>query len=152
MLIIDIPFGQKAEESIRFYKNIRKTDAHQLETLEELAKVKNIAADGEIEANQMIPLRWADFKTEHARKALKIGIVLVLLSTCNGLVFIQYYTTMTFEVAGLGDLNISISKMSILSVFAITFVAKLGAMQMVDHLGRKVDINCFIYNWLSIEI
>lgn len=136
---IDFLFSQKAEESVRFYKNIPKTDAYQLEALEELAKMKKVVNSDDLEANQMFSLRWADFKTEHARKALRIGIVLVLLNTCNGSLYIVYHSTMTFDMAGLRDLSLGISKVSMLSVFSIIFVAKLTAMQMVDHIGRKVS-------------
>lgn len=130
---------QKAQESICFYKNIRKTDAYQLEVLEELAKVKNVAADGEIEANHVAPLRWADFMTEQARKALKMGTVLVLLNTCSGVIFIFHYIPMTFYPAGLRDFPLEMSKVSILSIYSTIFVAKLVAVQTVDNIGRKVN-------------
>lgn len=130
-----IPFLQKAEESICFYKNICKTDAYQLEALEELAKIKDAAADGEIEANHVGPLQWADFKTKHARKALQIGTVLVLLNTCSGVTFVIYYSTMAFYRAGLDGTN----ETSTLCVYSTMLVAKLAAMQTVDHIGRKVN-------------
>lgn len=79
--IIVFPFTQETEEAIRFYRNIRKTDVHQLETLEELAKLKQAAAYDGVEALQRSSLRWADFKTQHARKAIIIGTTLMALAT-----------------------------------------------------------------------
>lgn len=145
MLITGFAFIQKAEESICFYKNICTTDTNQLEALEELAKLKKLAADGEIEANHMSPLRWADFQTEHARKALIIGTALVLLNTCSGVLFILFHSTMTFYRAGLNDLPLDTSNISMLSIYSATFVAKLAAMQTVDHIGRKVNKKNSLY-------
>lgn len=136
---MSFPLIQSAEDSICFYKNICKTDADQVEALEELAQIRKAAADGEVEANHVGPLRWADFGTEHARKALGIGTVLVLLNTCSGVMFVVYYSTMAFYRAGLGDFPIGISELSMLSMYSTFFVAKLAAMQTVDHIGRKVN-------------
>lgn len=119
-------FTQKAENAIRFYKNIRKTDANQLETLEELAKIKKAAAYDGMEAIQTSPLRWADFKTEHARKAIKIGIVLLVLMACENSTQIMSFTV--------GRFHRFESSSIIVKMLGIG-----AAMLMVDRfVGRKV--------------
>lgn len=130
---------QNARESLCFYKNICQKDANQLkEVVEELAQIKDAAADGEVEANHASALQWADFQTEHARKALTIGTVLVFLNTCNGFVFVIYYSAMTFYKAELHNVPLGVSKMSIISLYLTISVAKLAAIQTCDHIGRKV--------------
>lgn len=127
---------QKAEISIRFYKNIRKTDAHQLETLEqELGKIKHAAVDCGINAIEMNPLKWADFKTQHARKALTIGISLVVLNTCSGVTFMKSRSIIALHRGPLYFTEIEGS----LTMATVAVLGASAATQLVDRIGRKVN-------------
>ena len=125
----------EAEESIRFYKNIRKTDEHQLETLkQELDRVKYVAADGDLDANQMRPLQWADFNANRAGKALMFGFVLIVLNVSSNN---PYITVKHSQVLTKFPMNLS----EVVSKLIISTAVVLGtivAIQLVDRIGRKV--------------
>ena len=133
---IDFQFAQEAEESIRFYKNIRKTDEHQLETLKkELDRVKNAATDDDLEANQMRPLQWADFKTKHARTALSFGLFFAVLHEFSGgrlmtspAVFVWYRSPAWMPMP---------IPWEVLIVSGVALLGSYLAMHLVDRIGRK---------------
>lgn len=114
---------------------MRKTDANHAETLKtEFDRIKNAAADGDLEANQMNPLRWADFKTKHARKVLAIVMVLGILNVCSSNAKMAVQTALALNPY---PMHISFDG----GRWIVSTVALLGAyvcIQTIDRIGRKV--------------
>lgn len=85
---------QKAEKSVRFYKNISESNGDNNKVLDiEIDKLKAILADARrqsVVTSHDTSLKWSDFKTKAARKAMVIGIVLVIICMLNGVT--TYYT------------------------------------------------------------
>lgn len=119
-----------------FYKKIRKTDENSNKKLDfEIDKLKMIMAD----AHQTVTtndasLKWSDFTTKAARRAIVIGIVLVVICMLNGVT--TYYTAEIFEATGS---NMS-SNMSAIVTGIVPVIAVGIAMYLVDRAGRKVNI------------
>lgn len=96
--------------------------------------MKSAAAYDGVEAIQLNPLRWADFKTKHARKAFAIGTVLMVLNACNGVAFITSYSLPVFGIHMKPSEAMCIARcMSVLGACV--------AMLLVDRVrvGRKVN-------------
>lgn len=122
---------QRMENSVRFYKNIRKTDENQLELLEqELSNVKNAAVDDVVEPIPPNSFQWADFKTKHARKALVIGMVLMVLNACNGVAFITSYSLPVFGMHMRPSWAMFIARCMSLLGACVTI--------LLDRVGQKV--------------
>lgn len=138
-----------AEKSISFYKNIRKTDEDSNKKLVlEIDKLKMIMADAqrETEAANEATLKWSDFATKAARKAIVIGIVLVILCMLNGV--FTYYTAAIFKQTGS---NMS-ENMSAIVAGGVPVIAIAITMYFVDRIGRKVNIPCHLLPTRSILI
>ena len=96
---------------------------------QELERVKNAIIDDGSDVNQMYPLRWADFKTKYARKALKIAVIFTVLNACSRAHFLATHFMLRLKQGHEW------------SVLIVAFVAALGsylAIQYVDRVGRKV--------------
>lgn len=100
----------------------------------EFDRVKNAAADGDLEANQMNPLQWADFKTKHAQKAFIIGMVLMILNVCVGNEFITMQSALTLVQS---SMSFSMESGKFIGSIA-AFLGALAGVQLVDRVGRRV--------------
>lgn len=102
---------------------------------QEFDRVKHVATDGDLEANQMNPLQWADFKTKHARRVFAIGIVLVVLNICNSNTHLALHSAVALTRY---PINMQIDG----GIWIVSIVALLGSyvgLQLVDRVGRKVQ-------------
>lgn len=125
-----------AEKSIRFYKNLRKTDEHQIIVDLEINKVQTILANNQIESQNKTSIKWSDFTTKTSSKAILIGVVLIILNTYNGNITLSNYTKYVFDETG-SNLSTDISS---IIVAVIQIVGVFAATQLVDRLGRKLLI------------
>lgn len=85
-----------AEKSIRFYKNLRPTDEHQILLELEINKIQTTLANNQIENQNKASIVWSDFMTKPAPKAILIGVILIVLNTYNGNTTLSSYTKHIF--------------------------------------------------------
>lgn len=79
-------------------------------------------------------LKWSDFTTKEAKKALLIGIVLVVLNQCCGCFALLNYTAKIFEESGS---SLSPNKSAII-VGVIQLFGSMIPTFLADRAGRKV--------------
>lgn len=93
-------FNQAAENSIRFYKNLRRRNEnpHLVDT--EINKLRDALNGTKTDKNNENSLKWTDFTARPARKALLIGIVLIIINQFSGCVAMLNYTAFIFQEAG----------------------------------------------------
>lgn len=106
---------------------------------QELDTVKNVAAESDLEANQINRLQWADFKTKYARRALAIGIVLVLLNVCISNAKLTLHTALSISSARYLARILYNGGRWIVSIVAL--LGTCTAFQSVDVIGRKVKLS-----------
>lgn len=97
-------------------------------------KLKAILADARrqsVVTSDTSSLKWTDFTTKAARRAITIGIVLVILCNLNGVT--TYYTAQIFEATG----STLSSNMSAIVTGIVPVIAVAIAMYLVDRIGRK---------------
>lgn len=100
----------------------------------EINKLKNsIGGKIEIGTNS---LKWSDLATGPGRKAMTIGIVLVLINQFCGCFEMLNYTASIFKDAG----STMTPNMSAIIVAAIQLLGSYVATNLVDRAGRKVKI------------
>lgn len=125
-----------AEKSIRFYKNLRKTDEHQILLDFEINKIQTTLVNNQIENQNKTSMTWSDFTTKPAPKAIMIGVVLIVLNTYNGNVTLSNYTKYIFDETG----STLSTDLSAIVTAVIQLVGVFAATQLVDRLGRKLLI------------
>lgn len=102
----------------------------------ELNKIKWIVDENQNKNGLNIQsLQLSHFTTKIARRALSIGIVLVVLSTCTGPSTMFIYATLVFEKTG-SSLPPNVSTI-VLGV--VNLVGVFMALMLVDRIGRKVN-------------
>lgn len=79
-------------------------------------------------------LKWSDFTTTIARKAIIIGVVLVSMNQLTGVAAILAYTAYVFREAGS---NLS-PNLSAIVIGVILVIGVIISLSLVDRLGRKV--------------
>lgn len=131
---IDYFCFQEAMRSIRFYKNLRESNDDDNKVLHlEIDKIRLILADARRQSivTSDSSLKWTDFTTKAGRKAIVIGVVLVILCTLNGV--FTYYTAEIFVKTGSNmEPNVAAIITGAVPVIAVVF-----AMGFVDRIGRK---------------
>lgn len=125
-----------AENSIRFYKNLQKTDEHQIFVELEFHKIQTTLAKDQIESQNRTSIALSDFMKKPAPKALMLGVVLIVLNTYNGNITLSNYTKHIFDETGS---NLS-TDLSAIVVAIIQIVGVFAATQLVDRLGRRLLI------------
>lgn len=151
---------QEAEKALRFYRNIpdvkvSEKGSNLLE--EEMMKLKT-RLDNESNKNADNgngtdkSLKWSDFTTKVARKAILIGVVLSAMNQYCGIPAILAYAAYVFEDAGS---NLS-PNMSAMIIGIIQVIGNCVATHLVDRSGRKVRINDSVNSgnfplWKKIE-
>lgn len=125
---------QQAENSIRFYHNLGDGDKADKLVQIEINKLRNKIhrEEEEIKKNTF---KWSNLTTKSVRKAMKIGIVLIVLNEFSGCSAMLNYTANIFEEAGSNmHPNISAIVIGVIQVFGTII-----ATNLVDHVGRKVN-------------
>lgn len=129
--------SQATEDSIRFYQNLRGKIG-EVQSLElEMTKLRNsIGNTANAHGNS---LKWSNFTENPARKAITIGIVLVILNQFSGFFAMLNYTGFIFKEAGSSlSPNVSAIIVAVIQIIG-TYIASL----FVDRSGRKV-IACLL--------
>lgn len=127
--------SQDAEKSVRFYKNLQDSNGDIYKVLNlEIDILKTIVSDTRRQSihKNSASLKWADFTTKAARKAMIIGFVAVIICTLNGVT--TYYTAEIFEETG----STLSSNMSAIVTGIVPVLAVAISMSLVDRVGRKV--------------
>lgn len=104
----------------------------------EINKLKN-SFGGKIELGT--GLKWSDVTTGPGRKAMTIGIVLVLINQFCGCFAMLNYTASIFKEAGSG--STMSPNMSAIIVAVIQLLGSYVATNLVDRAGRKVGTDDF---------
>lgn len=86
-------------------------------------------------------LKWSDFTTKTARRAMTIGVVLVTVNQFSGCFAMMNYTATIFEESGS---NFS-PNMSAIVVGAVQLIGAVVSVNFVDRAGRKVKISFFSF-------
>lgn len=81
-------------------------------------------------------VKWSDFLTGPARKAMIIGIVLSALNQLCGCFALLNYAGLIFEESG----STLSSNMSMIFVGLIQFIGSTSLLFLVDRAGRKVAL------------
>lgn len=123
---------QEAEKSMRFYKNIQKTETDRVLLEFEMNKTKCIVDENRNQHGKS--LRWMHFTSKIVRKAFAIGIVLVVLSTCTGAATMKPYATLVFQTIG----SHFSPNVSTIIIGFVNLIGVFVAVVLVDRLGRKV--------------
>lgn len=127
-------FAQEAEKSIRFYKNMRETERDRKLLDIEISKLKETLNDIRTESSDKHSFNWTDVTTGTGRKAIIIGIVLVMLCVSNGVFAMSIYAANIFQETGS---NLS-PNMSAIVLGIIQLIASCITTHLVDRSGRKV--------------
>lgn len=132
LVIISEFLLQKAEKSIRFYKNITEiTDDGDKLVQNEIEKLKRQIKDFEKSTTRRLKL--TDLTTNPGRKAMIIGIVLSLANNLCG-TFIITYAAKIFGATG----SVFSENESALIVAVILLCGTSTLPFVVDRIGRKV--------------
>lgn len=134
----------QTERSIRFYRNIREDDLDRLRL--EIEKLES-AIEVEVKGEYKNSFKLSDLTTRPGRKALTIGIMLIVLNQFGGCYAMMNYTASIFEEAG----STLTSNMSAMIVAIIQFIGTCMVTSFVDRAGRKVSI-CTIEKNDLIEV
>ncbi|XP_031633567.1 facilitated trehalose transporter Tret1-like [Contarinia nasturtii] len=122
-----------AEDSIRFYRGIRE-NYEESELLQlEMAKLKNSVGDTKSDQNHGNSFILSDLSENPARKAITIGIVLVILNQFSGFFAMTNYTGLIFKEA---DSTLP-PNISAIIVATVQIVGSYMASLFVDRAGRK---------------
>lgn len=126
---------QQAEKSIRFYQNLGEGEKADKLVEIELNRVRSIINHSQEEKSDKNSFKWSDLKTAPAKKAMTIGLVLVILNNFAGVSAMLNYTANIFEEAGsYMDPNISAIVIGVIQLFGTVI-----ATHLVDRAGRKVN-------------
>lgn len=125
---------QKAEKSIRFYKNINEdtVDADKL-VQNEIDKLKDQIKDKEMDGSAIKRIKLSDLTTNPGRKAITIGIVLALANHFSGSFAIITYAAEIFQTTG----SIFSENESALIIAAIQLCGTCTLPFLVERIGRK---------------
>lgn len=134
-------FSQEAENSLRFYQNIQNTEEDRQLLDLEMNKLRVTLADVDSESGKDQSLKWTDFTTKVAQKALLIGVVMVSMNQLTGVVAMLSYTATIFEEAG----SSIPPNMSAIIIGIIQVIGNCIATYLVDRSGRKVALTRFKY-------
>lgn len=104
-----------AENSIRFYKNLRKTAQHQFLLELEINKIQAAIADNQIQNRNKTAVKWSDFTTKTSVKAFLLGVILIILFTYNGNITLSNYTKQIFKETG-SNLTTDVSSVVIAAI------------------------------------
>ncbi|XP_063702742.1 facilitated trehalose transporter Tret1-like [Culicoides brevitarsis] len=125
-----------AEESLRFYRCLPRGNNECESFTKELAALKN--CDVQSANNKILKekIQITDFASRHAKRAVLIGVVLVVLNQFCGCFAMLNYTASIFEKAG-STLSPNISA---IIVGFIQIVGSFFSTILVDRAGRKFCI------------
>lgn len=121
-------FLQHTEKSIRFYCHIHgKTEELQTE-------INNLKTTFGSKTKLDNGLKWSDFSSKEARKAMIIGAVLAALQQLCGCFAMLNYTAKIFQESGSNlPPNVSAIVVGIIQLFGSSF-----SIVLADRAGRKV--------------
>lgn len=125
-----------------FYRNFDRSSKTELETLQiEMNKLRSSQTNSQetcMEGDNS-KLRWADFTTIAARKAMMISLMLVALNQLCGCPAMGSYTATIFMEAG----SILTPNESAIVVGCIQLFGAYVSTILVDWAGRKVRLKYF---------
>lgn len=98
--------------------------------------MKKIVDENQTENHLKDTLKWSDFTTRRARKALLISIVLIIVCVWNGAYAMTTYLANVFQETG----SNFTPNVSAIIVGVVQSIGTLAALQLIDRSGRKVDI------------
>lgn len=104
----------------------------------EINKLKSAVNDGQVQTGKGNSIEWSDFKTKTVQKSMIMGIVLVALNQFSGVASMVSYTAIIFRAS---DSNMS-PNMSAIVVGSILTLSNIVVPNVIDRLGRKVNIFC----------
>lgn len=127
---------QEAERSIRFYKNVCENHENCNRIVQqEIKKLKTIIDHGQATNNERASLKFSDFTTKIARKAIIIGLVLIGVSKWNGTYALSAYTANIFKEMGS---TLIPPEMSAIVTEVVQLIATCITAATIDRFGRKV--------------
>lgn len=133
-VFLDEIYFQAAHKSIKFYENLDETEKD-LKLLEfEVLKLKSSLGNSNENEESDRKISSRRVPTRIAIKAMAIGMVLVILNTCNGTVAITGYTATIFEDTG----SNMTPNMSAIVIGLIQLSGSCLSMKIVDRFDRKV--------------
>ncbi|XP_022231665.2 facilitated trehalose transporter Tret1 [Drosophila obscura] len=131
---------QEAEQSLRYYRNIRISPATELSEdlkleLEKLKPTEKTDLDAKDDnAEDENAVTWADFADAKVRKAFLLGLGLVTFNQLCGCFAMVNYTAVIFEQAG-ASLAPTVSA---IIVGSIQLLGTYTSTLLVERLGRKI--------------
>lgn len=118
---------------------MRKNDVNLKFIQMEISRLKCICDEGITQANDNNSWDWRDLMTAPGRRAMTIGIFLIVLNQCCGCFAMLNYTANIFKEAGS---NMSANVAAII-VGIIQLLGAFLATNLVDLAGRKVMFKNF---------
>lgn len=101
--------------------------------------MKRICDEMKTQADESISWNFGDLLTVPGRRALTIGVLLILLNQCSGIFAMLNYTATIFEEAA-SEMS---PNMSAIVVGVIQLLGAFLATNLVDCAGRKVNSSRF---------
>ncbi|XP_055302948.1 facilitated trehalose transporter Tret1-like [Sitodiplosis mosellana] len=121
-----------AEESIRFYQNLKNNSDFEL-LQAEMTKLKSTVKGGNSGKSSDNSFKLSDLSTGAGRKAMMIGIVLAMINQLSGCFAMLQYTATIFKEAG----SSMSPNMSSIVVGLLQLVGSSVATLLVERSGRK---------------
>lgn len=140
--------SQDAKKAVRFYHNIRKDDKDYELIQSEMNKLRRINDGGETGQQKLNPaqFKYCDLLVGPGRKALTIGIVLMILNQFCGCFAMLNYNI--FKEAG-SDMPANVAA---IIVGVIQLIGACFPVFLVERTGRKVCeyLRCFKFPIASV--
>ncbi|CAD7088651.1 unnamed protein product [Hermetia illucens] len=124
---------QKAEHSLRYFRNMRKISQPPDFFKDEIEKLRNDYIDGNTKGEEP-PLDWKDLSNPVARRVIIIGVSLMALNQFCGCFAIISYTATLFEQSG-SSLSPNVST---IIVGILLLVGAYVSTVLVDRAGRRL--------------
>uniref|UniRef100_A0A336MU94 CSON006792 protein n=1 Tax=Culicoides sonorensis TaxID=179676 RepID=A0A336MU94_CULSO len=144
MIVADTPFfyaktkrPKEAENSLRYYRRIKISDNDTEIIQEELSALFSFKTENSsTKSNEDSSLKFSDFTTRHARKAILIGVFIVIYNQLSGVFAMLNYTATIFEKSGS---SLSPNNSAIVGA-GIQLLGNYCATMTIERLGRKFNM------------
>lgn len=125
---------EEAEQSLRFYRNVRPSTSDETEPFKSELEKLRLSNQTLRKSHENTTVTWSDLTSVSARKAITIGVVLVWLNQFCGCFAMLNYTANIFAESGS---NLS-PNMSAIIVGIIQLFGAYMSTFLVDRAGRKI--------------
>ncbi|KAG4074992.1 hypothetical protein HA402_014571 [Bradysia odoriphaga] len=125
---------EEAEKSFKFYRNIKRKSQTTDLFRNEFNELKQKFSEKNEKSIAASSLAWRDFSPRASRRALFIGIMIIVINECSGAFILLSYTATIFANSG----SILSPNLSAIIVGVIQLVGTYISTIYIERTGRKV--------------